>query len=131
MLLLFVSMVVPVPVDTPIPCVICTATANATTTTFSGIIARVDAGGLRVFDFVTRRIMVFEVPPNFRAVQTGTGAEDGGSLADARPGLFARVTYVSSRGRNTAVRVLLLTGAQCRSYVAAEPPGSPAVVCPD
>jgi hypothetical protein len=129
--LLFVSTVIPVPVDTPIPCLICTATAAATTTTFSGTIARVDAAGLRVFDFVTRRIMVFEVPAGFHAVQAGENAAADGTLAAAKPGLFARVTYTSARGRNTAVKVLLLTGAQCRTFIAAEPPGSAAVVCPD
>lgn len=131
-MLLFVSMVIPVPVDTPIPCLICTATAAATTTTFSGTVSQVGPAGLRVFDFTTRRIMTFDVPPGFRAVQSADGAFTGSSLAQAKPGLFARVTYTSARGRNTAIKVLLLTGAQCRALLASEgQTGTPTTRCPD
>jgi hypothetical protein len=130
--LLFVSMVIPVPVDTPIPCLICTATAAAATTTFSGTVSRIDATGLQVFDFTTRRLMAFEVPPGFNAVESADGAIATSSLAQAKPGLFARVTYTSAHGRNTAIKVLLLTGAQCRVLLASEAQtGAPATRCPD
>jgi hypothetical protein len=107
--LLFVSTVLPLPIDTPIPCLICRASAGAGAATFSGTISEITAGGLRVYDFTARRSMGFVVP---------SAAGDG--LARAVPGLFARVTYTSSRGRNTAIRVLLLTGEQCRAMLARE-----------
>jgi len=130
--LLFLSMVIPVPVDTPIPCLICTATAATATTTFSGTVSQIGASGLQVFDFTSRRLMAFDVPPGFHAVESADGAIAGSSLAQAKPGLFARVTYVSSHGRNTAIKVLLLTGAQCRALLASEGgTGTPTTRCPD
>jgi hypothetical protein len=129
-LVLFVSMVIPVPVDTPIPCLICASTAAATTTTFSGTVSRVDPAGLQVFDFSSRRLMAFEVPAGFHAVTSGDGVIDNATLARATPGLFARVTYTSAHGRNTAIKVLLLTGEQCRSLAASEPPNVK-TTCPD
>jgi hypothetical protein len=129
--LLFVSMVIPVPVDTPIPCLICTKAAAQSTTTFSGTVSRVDPDGFQVFDFTSRRLISFDVPAGFHAVDSGDGVIAGGTLLRAKPGLFARVTYVSAHGRNTAIKVLLLTGAQCRSLIATEPPGTTTSVCPD
>jgi hypothetical protein len=91
-LLLFVSMLLPLPVDTPIPCVICAGTAAQSTATFSGTVSASSAASLSVYDFTSRRLMIFEVPP---------------SLAGAPPGTYTRVTYSSSHGRNVAVAVVV------------------------
>ena len=130
-LVLFVSMVLPVPVGTPIPCLICQATTASSTTTFSGTVAGIDSAGLRVFDFTSRRVMAFIVPADFHAVDSGDGVIKSAPLARAKPGLYARVTYTSARGLNTAVKVLLLTGDQCRSLLAAERSTDPKTQCPD
>jgi hypothetical protein len=118
-LVLFVSTILPIPIDTPIPCLICRVSATANAATFRGIVSEVTAGGLRVYDFTARRSMGFVVPP-------GAGA----NLARAVPGLYARVTYTSSQGRNTAIRVQLLTGDQCRALLAGEGTTDPNGRCP-
>jgi hypothetical protein len=119
-MMLFVSTVLPLPIDTPIPCLICRASATTAAATFDGTVSQVTAGGLRVYDFTARRSMGFVVPP---------GAAAG--LARATPGLFARVTYTSARGRTTAIKVLLLTGDQCRAMLAREGATTPSVRCPE
>jgi len=119
-LLLFISTVLPLPIDTPIPCLICRASAVAGAATFSGTVSQVVAGGLRVYDFTARRSMGFVVP---------AGASAG--LAHAVPGLYARVTYTSARGRNTAIKVLLLTGDQCRAMLAREGATTSTERCPE
>jgi len=119
-MVLFISTVLPLPIDTPIPCLICRTTDSAGTATFSGTVSQVVAGGLRVYDFTARRSMGFVVPAGASA-----------SLARATPGLFARVTYTSARGRNTAIKVLLLTGDQCRAMLAREAATTTTVRCPE
>jgi hypothetical protein len=132
-LLLFVStsMVLPVPVDTPIPCLICQATIAASATTFSGTVALNDPNRLRVYNSTTLRSMEFIAPPNFHGVESGDGVVKNATLAKATPGLLARVTYTSSRGRNTLSKVLLLTVEQCRSLVASERLTNTKTECPD
>jgi hypothetical protein len=112
-------MVLPLPIDTPIPCLICAATTAASATTFSGTVSAASPGAFRVFDFTSRRIMTFTVPSDVHEAER------------AAPGLFARVTYTSSRGTNTAIKVLLLTGSQCRAMLASRRESDPKIRCPD
>jgi hypothetical protein len=75
--------------------------------------------------------MRFNVPAEFRGVESSDGTVKGAPLASAAPGLLARVTYRTAGEARTVTRVLLLTINQCRALIAAEHLSKTASECPD
>jgi hypothetical protein len=121
---------VPLPVNTPIPCLICKA-ETASTLTFSGTVKLAQSNRLEVFDGKSHQTMRFNVPAEFRGVESSDGTVKGAPLASAAPGLLARVTYRTAGEARTVTRVLLLTINQCRALIAAEHLSKTASECPD
>jgi hypothetical protein len=84
-----------------------------------------------VFNGKSHQSMGFEVPADFRGVESSDGKVKGGAVAAVPPGLLARVTYRTEADRRIVTRVLLLTINQCRALVAAERLSKSATDCPD
>jgi len=121
---------VALPVNTPIPCLICKA-ETASTLTFSGTVKLAQSDRLEVFNGKSHQTMRFEVPAEFRGVESSDGKIKSAPVATAAPGLLARVTYRTAGELRTVTRVLLLTINQCRALVAAERLSNTSVDCPD
>jgi hypothetical protein len=121
---------VALPVNTPIPCLICKA-ETASTLTFSGTVKLAQSDRLEVFNGKSHQTMRFEVPAEFRGVESSDGKIKSAPVATAAPGLLARVTYRTAGELRTVTRVLLLTINQCRALMAAEHLSNTPSECPD
>ena len=119
------------PANTPIPCLVCQADP-VTAQTFSGTLQNAQIGRLLVFNGKSHQTMQFVVPPTFRGVASSDGVIKAATVASAKPGLLARVTYrTGAGGANQVTEVLLLTLEQCRALQAAERIGHTPIDCPD
>jgi hypothetical protein len=113
----FIAEVLTMPPETPIACQVC---KHEPVHTFAGTVQIAEGGRIRIFNGKTHQSMGFAVPENFRGVQSSDGVIKNATLASARPGLLARVTYQTINGRHVPSAVLLLTISQCRALMAAE-----------
>ena len=121
---------VAMPLNTPIPCLVCKAETGSMLT-FAGTVQLAQPGRLEVFNGKTHQTMGFEVPAEFRGVESSDGTIEDAPVTRADPGLLARVTYRSAGGHHVVTHVLLLTINQCRALMAAERLSKTASECPD